>query len=47
MTRKSDFMKWIDHQVDTDAALKRKVEEYLNEMMIEQKITAGRSPASS
>jgi hypothetical protein len=35
MARKSDFMKWIDHQVDTDAALKRKVEEYLNEMMIE------------
>jgi hypothetical protein len=40
-------MKWIDHQVDSDAALKRKVEEYLNEMMIEQKITAGRFPASS
>jgi hypothetical protein len=47
MARKSDFMKWIDHQVDTDAALERKVEEYLNEMMIEQKITAGHSPASS
>ena len=40
MARKSDFMKWIDHQVDTDADLKRKVEEYLNEMMIEQKLAA-------
>lgn len=38
MARKSDFMKWIDHQIDTDAGLKRKVEEYLNEMMIEQKL---------
>lgn len=43
MTRKSDFMKWIDHQIDTDAALKRKVEEYLNEMMIEQKLAALRT----
>ena len=38
MARKSDFMKWIDHQVDTDADLKRKVGGYLNEMMIEQKL---------
>ena len=37
MTRKTDFMKWIDHQVDADADLKRKVDEYLNEMIIEQK----------
>jgi len=43
MVRKSDIMKWIDHQVDTDADLKRKVEEYLNEMMIEQKLAALRS----
>ena len=43
MTRKSDFMRWIDHQVDTDARLKRKVEVYLNEMMIEQKLAALRS----
>ena len=43
MARKSAFMKWIDHQVDTDADLKRKVEEYLNEMMIEQKLAALRS----
>jgi len=38
MARKSDCMRWIDHQVETDADLKRKVEEYLNEMMIEQKL---------
>ncbi len=43
MARKSDFMKWIDHQVDTDTALKRKVEEYLNEMMIEQKLATLRT----
>jgi len=43
MARKSDFMKWIDLQVDTDADLKRKVAEYLNEMMIEQKLAALRT----
>ena len=43
MARKSDFMKWIDHQIDTDADLKRKVEEYLNAMLIEQKLAALRS----
>lgn len=43
MPRKSDFMKWVDQQVDTDTDLKRKVEEYLNEMMIEQKLAALRS----
>jgi DNA-binding Xre family transcriptional regulator len=43
MVRKSDFMKWIDHQVDTDADLKWKVEEYLSEMMIEQKLAALRT----
>lgn len=43
MARKSDFMKWVDHQVETDADLKRKVEEYLNEMMVEQKLAALRS----
>ena len=43
MTRKTDFMKWIDHQVDTDVDLKRKVDEYLNEMMIEQKLAALRT----
>lgn len=43
MARKSDFMKWVDHQVDTHADLKRKVEEYLNEMMIEEKLVALRS----
>lgn len=43
MARDSDFMQWIDHQVDTDADLRRTVEEYPNEMMIEQKLTALRS----
>ena len=41
--QKSNFMKWIDHQVATDAALKRKFDEYLNEMMIEQKLAALRT----
>jgi transcriptional regulator with XRE-family HTH domain len=36
-------MKWVDHQVDTDADLRRKVEESLNEMMIEQKLAALRA----
>ena len=44
MVRKSNCMKWIDHQIDTDADLKRKVEEYLNEMMIEQKLAGLRIP---
>jgi len=43
MARKSDFMRWIDHQVDTDADLKRKVEEHLNDMMIEQRLAALRA----
>jgi DNA-binding Xre family transcriptional regulator len=43
MARRSSFMTWIDHQMDTDADLKRKVEEYLNEMMIEQKLAALRT----
>ena len=45
MARKTDFMKWINHQADTDtdADLKRKVDEYLNEMMIEQKLAALRT----
>lgn len=43
MARKSDFMKWINHQVDTDADLKRKAEEYLSEMMIEEKLAALRT----
>ena len=43
MARRSDFMNWVDHQVDTDADLRRKVEEYLNEMMIEQRLAALRS----
>jgi len=43
MARKSNVMKWIDHRVDTDADLKRNVEEYLNEMMIEQKLAALRT----
>ena len=43
MARESDFMKWIQHQIDTDADLKRKVEENLNRMMIEQKLTALRA----
>jgi DNA-binding Xre family transcriptional regulator len=43
MARKSDFMKWIDHQVDTAADLRQKVEESLNEMMIEQKLAALRA----
>ena len=36
-------MKWVDREVDTDAALKRKVQEYLNEMMIEQKLATLRA----
>jgi DNA-binding Xre family transcriptional regulator len=43
MARKSDFMKWIDHQIDGDADLERKVEEYLHEMMIEQKLATLRT----
>ena len=43
MARKSDFMKWIDHGLDPAADLKQKVEEYLNEMMIEQKLAALRT----
>ena len=43
MARKTNFMRWIDHQVDTDADLKRKVDEYLNAMMIEQKLAALRT----
>lgn len=43
MARKSDFMKWIDRQIATDADLKRKVEEHLNAMMIEQKLAALRT----
>ena len=43
MARKSDFIRWIDHQLDSDADLKRKVEEYLNEMMIEQKLATLRA----
>jgi DNA-binding XRE family transcriptional regulator len=43
MARKSAFMKWVDQQVDADADLNRKVEEYLSEMMIEQKLAALRS----
>jgi DNA-binding Xre family transcriptional regulator len=43
MARKSDFTKWIDRQVDSDADLKRKVEEHLNEMVIEQKLAALRT----
>lgn len=43
MARKSSFMKWIDDQVATDADLKRKAEEYLDEMMIEQKLAALRA----
>jgi hypothetical protein len=39
MARESDFMSWIDHQIDT-ADLKRNVEQYFNEMMIEQKLAA-------
>lgn len=42
-------MKWIDHQIETNADLKRNVEEYLHEMMIEQKLpvsgrVSGRQP---
>jgi hypothetical protein len=37
MTPKSDFMRWIDHQIDTNTDLKQKIGECLNEMMIEQK----------
>lgn len=43
MARKSEFMKWMDHQVDTDADLKRKAEEYLDEVRIEQKLAALRA----
>lgn len=40
MRRERDFMKWIDHQTTTDAALKRRVEGYLRKMIIEQKVSA-------
>ena len=43
MARKSTFMKWVDHQLDTDAELKRKVEQSLSEMLIEQKLAALRA----
>jgi DNA-binding Xre family transcriptional regulator len=43
MARKSAFTKWIDRQIDSDADLKRKVDESLSEMMIEQKLAALRS----
>ena len=43
MARKSDFMKWIDDQVNADANLKRKVEADLGEMMIEQKLATLRA----
>lgn len=43
MARKSHFMKWLDHQVDTEADLRRKVDECLDEMLIEQKLEASRS----
>ena len=46
MARKSDVMKWIDHQVDTDADLKRKVEGYLKKTTIEQNLAALRSERS-
>jgi transcriptional regulator with XRE-family HTH domain len=36
-------MTWVDHQVDRDTDLKRKVEEQLNAMMIEQKLAALRT----
>src|SRR2546422_4918084 len=35
MARKSDFMKWVDHQVETDADLGRKAGDDRNELMIE------------
>lgn len=40
MARKSNFMRWIDRQLDSDAALARKVAGYVSEMMLEQKLTA-------
>ena len=40
MACKSNFMKWVERQIDTDADLKQKVEKYLNEMIIEEKLTA-------
>src|SRR2546422_10487548 len=43
MARKNDFMRWIDHQVEPGTNLNRKVEESLNEMMIEQKLAVLRS----
>ena len=39
MARKSEFMQWIDHQVETDADLKQKVEKCLRKMVIEQKLS--------
>ena len=46
MARKSNFMKWIERQVNTDADLKQKVKKHLNEMIIEEKLTALRSRAA-
>lgn len=43
MARKPDSMKWIDDQMETSADLKRKAEESLSGMMIEQKLAAFRA----
>ena len=40
MGRKSEFMRWVDRHLDTDAALAQKVAEHVREMMLEQKLTA-------
>ena len=38
--RNSNFMKWIDQQVEKDSGLNRKVAACLTQMMIEQKLAA-------
>jgi len=38
--KKTDFMRWIDGQIETDPKLAREVEEIVNEMKIEQELAA-------
>jgi DNA-binding XRE family transcriptional regulator len=40
MEAKSDFMQWLDRQLDKDPEFKRQVDEALNEARIEQDLVA-------
>ncbi len=39
-TTKSEVMRWIDEQLEGDAALRQQVDERLNELRLEQELTA-------